>query len=268
MGDEIQQDLVPGISVHGASDEENDAENDAGISQTNQNDDKEHLSDLSSGSEDGEDRVKSNNSGLENEKNDENVEKDLENMKLDDGAEKPKVPYEVVGDRILIERDGKFELIDASEVKAEYFQMMGVTPEATPEEKPDADQKITDNGDKNELDVAEKKSPRPKTSPIRTSPKRTAQNYRATSAHVRPKQNDEYAHIKSRYAMTEHQLEMKRRREELVAKRKREEEEREMEEMERKRSEAESAFQVRMHKVNVSKDVKFGEIKAENETKC
>lgn len=249
MGEEIQRNIVPGISVHGASDEENDA----GISQTAQNDDEEeHFSDLSSESEDDdEDKLKSSNSSVEKENIEENATKDLENMKLDDSVDQPKVPYEVVGDRILIERDGKFELIDASDVKAEYFQMMGVTPEATPKGKPDADKKIAENGDKNELDAKEKKSPRPKTSPIKTSPKRTSQDNRATSANVRRKYNDEYAHIKSRYAMTEHQLEMKRRREELVAKRKREEEEREREEMERKRSEAESAFQVRLQTVNV-----------------
>lgn len=33
---------------------------------------------------------------------------------------------EMVGDRVLIERDGKSELVDASEIKAEYVKMLGL----------------------------------------------------------------------------------------------------------------------------------------------
>lgn len=148
--------------------------------------------------------------------------------------------YEIVGDRVLVEKDGKFELVDASEIKAEYFQMIGV--------KNEDDAKVDQNEDKTDssTDKSESLKERPKTTPARAS--------RSKEANQRPKRvqsswgerykNTEYSNIRSQYGLSEKQLEIKRKREEAIAKRKKEEEERAREEEKRKREDAERAFQV------------------------
>jgi hypothetical protein len=90
--------------------------------------------------------------------------------------------------------------------------------------------------------------PRPQTTNVSEHKRRGNRNSgsperRSTSAKISSR-NEDYAHIKSIYGMSEEQLKIKRRREEAIAKRKREEKEREEEEMRRKREDAESAFQV------------------------
>ncbi|XP_065056886.1 coiled-coil domain-containing protein 181-like [Rhopilema esculentum] len=154
---------------------------------------------------------------------------------------------DIVGDRILIERDGKFELVDASEVKAEYFQMMGIEEdlgkESSPEEKPPLESAKSMKEDSTKNNPSNRTSPRPKTSPLKAGSSKVPQKSRAKSSYARERNYDEYSHIKSRYAMTDHQLEMKRRREEAIARRKKEEDERLQEENNRKRDEAEKAFQ-------------------------
>lgn len=165
---------------------------------------------------------------------------------------------EMVGDRVLIERDGKFELVDASEIKAEYFEMLGLSPEQKEssvndvgkasdlsEDKPSAalPKKQEISGEKHSTNRA-----RPKTTGLErisarnpTSPRRKSPNRTQSAKPLR--RSDEYSYIKSRYAMTEQQLEMKRKREEAIARRRKEEEARELEEQRRKRDDAESAFQ-------------------------
>ncbi len=96
-----------------------------------------------------------------------------------------------------------------------------------------------------------RKSPRPKTSPVKTFDVKKKPENRVASAYVKNRERDEYAHIKSRYAMTEQQLEMKKRREEAIAKRKREEEERKQEEARQKQEDAERAFQVKIENLSM-----------------
>ena len=200
-----------------------------------------------------------------NEGSDLSVSDKLESVSFDDQREENSTkevglglagPVEIVGDRILIERDGKFELVDASEVKAQYFDMIGLgsltnglEKRSEAEEKPATDVYEIDNkNDRLKLKSTETSKNRPKTSPTRLPPVRPIKakpqpSTRATSAFIR-KPNPDYDHIRSRYAMTEQQLEMKRKREEAIARRKKEEEERETEEQERRRLDAERAFQV------------------------
>ncbi|KAK3711628.1 hypothetical protein QZH41_014058 [Actinostola sp. cb2023] len=154
------------------------------------------------------------------------------------GEEEQPANLEMIGDRVLIERDGKFELVDVSEIKAEYFEMLGISPaekkegvEHAPEEK-----SPTQNEEK----------PRPRTTfneTRRRNTRNSSPERRTTSARFSRSRSDEYSNIKSTYGMSEDQLKIKRRREEAIAKRKKEEKEREDEEMRRKREDAERAFQ-------------------------
>lgn len=155
---------------------------------------------------------------------------------------------EMVGDRVLIERDGKFELVDASEIKAEYFEMLGLEKGKLDNDSSERKSEYSETSeDKSLTSLREDTSVlRPKTSGMgRTSPTsfRKKSPTRSYSAKP-PRRNEEYSYIKSRYAMTEQQLEIKRKREEAIARRKKEEEERAMEEHRRKREDAERAFEV------------------------
>ncbi|XP_031572604.1 vicilin-like seed storage protein At2g18540 [Actinia tenebrosa] len=170
----------------------------------------------------------------------------------EESEEKP-ANLEMIGDRVLIERDGKFELVDVGEIKAEYFEMLGLSPGEKKAETTDESNGVA-NGEekrKNSPKRPEEKppsKPRPKTTNIGDYRRRKDQRSsrsperRSTSAKLSSR-NDDYSHIKSVYGMTEEQLKIKRRREEAIAKRKKEEKQREEEEMRRKREDAERAFQ-------------------------
>ena len=154
-------------------------------------------------------------------------------------GEKSSQNYEIVGDRVLVEKDGRFELVDANEIKAEYFEMLGI--------KPEGDERSKTGEVKQESECPEPKArERPKTTPAFGSrskdrkselPKKRVQSswgYR----------NSEYSKIKSPYGLSEKQLEIKRKRDEAIARRKKEESDRQKEEENRKREDAEQAFQV------------------------
>lgn len=169
--------------------------------------------------------------------------------------EKP-ANLEMVGDRVLIERDGKFELVDVSEIKAEYFEMLGITaPETSAKDSESTDQSSeTPSEEKTSAQSHEEKPrfQRAKTTSTE-SRRRNARNNerRTTSANYSRQQGEDYSYIKSMYRMTDEQLQIKQRREEAIAKRKKEEKERENEEMRRKREDAESAFQVSLSSFRV-----------------
>ena len=152
--------------------------------------------------------------------------------------------YEIVGDRVLVEKDGKFELVDANEIKAEYFEMLGIKPEES-----GGDVKTTKEPTATSSEV--KVRERPKTTPARGNrygeappPQRFK---RVQSSWGGRRRNDEFGNIRSAYGLTDKQLEIKRKREEAIARRKKEEEEMAREEERRKREDAERAFQVSSH---------------------
>lgn len=189
----------------------------------------------------------------------EHVNEEETKSKEEELDEKP-ANLEMIGDRVLIERDGKFELVDVSEIKAEYFEMLGLSPGEKKNETKGETNGVA-NGEekrKNASKTPEEKPPvktRPKTTNIgdyrRRNNHRSSRSpeRRSTSAKLSSR-NDDYSHIKSVYGMTEEQLKIKRRREEAIAKRKKEEKQREEEEMRRKREDAETAFQVRIRLYN------------------
>lgn len=161
---------------------------------------------------------------------------------------------EMIGDRVLIERDGKFELVDVSEIKAEYFDMLGISPEKTSHDT-ESEGTASETTENNARDIEESKpepKPRPKTTSVhelhrQNEKKRTAREInrtRSQSAKAVQRRNDEYSYIRSEYAMTEQQLEIRRKCKEAKLRRQKEEQEREREEKERKREDAERAFQV------------------------
>ena len=164
---------------------------------------------------------------------------------------------EVIGDRVLIERDGKFELVDVTEIKAEYYDMLGLSAETnghsenTSEET--SSELLEDNVEYRKDEKPETK-PRPKTTSLhdfhrRKEQKRTNRDLnraRTQSAKALRKQNDEYSYVKSVYAMTEQQLEIRRKCREAKLRRQKEGQEREREEQQRKREDADRAFQVRL----------------------
>lgn len=152
--------------------------------------------------------------------------------------------YEIVGDRVLVEKDGKFELVDANEIKAEYFEMLGIKAE---ENGGDLSKEKADSSPKEQEEaLSTKPQQRPNTTPAGGNRKKTTQqrSTRAQSSWGERCRNNEYSNIRSPYGLSEKQLEMKKRREEAIARRRKEEEERNHEEERRKREEAESAFQV------------------------
>lgn len=161
---------------------------------------------------------------------------------------------EMIGDRVLIERDGKFELVDVSEIRAEYYDMLGIAPESDGENAASegTGSETSENSAKEIAEDKPEKRPRPKTTSVhelhrRNDKKRTAKGVdrtRSQSAKAIRQRNDEYAHIKSDYAMTEQQLEIRRKCKEAKLRRQKEEQEREREEQQRKREDADRAFQV------------------------
>lgn len=165
--------------------------------------------------------------------------------------EKGSQNYEIVGDRVLVERDGKFELVDANEIKAEYFEMLGIKPEATPQDN-EGHQK--GNGLVEEITQSSEESvmpkQRPKTTPAFGTRRKEGkiasqhQKQRVQSSWGERYRSSEYANIKSPYGLSEKQLEIKKKREEAIARRKKEEEERRKEEEKQRREDAERAFQV------------------------
>ena len=161
---------------------------------------------------------------------------------------------EMIGDRVLIERDGKFELVDVSEIKAEYYDMLGITTENN-DEKAASEETGSETSENSVKEIAEdkpEKRPRPKTTSVhelhrRNEKKRTTRGVdrtRSQSAKALRQRSDEYAHIKSDYAMTAQQLEIRRKCKEAKLRRQKEEQEREREEQQRKREDADRAFQV------------------------
>ena len=192
--------------------------------------------------------------GVLNESNESQPSKDFQS---NDGEGSPaKSPaMEMIGDRVLIERDGKFELVDVNEIKAEYFDMLGISLEKSNSESTENEASASETGEVNGNEIKEEKPeirPRPKTTSVqelhrkteRQKSSRRVDKNRSQSAQVTRRKNDEYAYVKSIYAMTEQQLEIKRKREEAIARRRKEEEQREREEKRRKREDAERAFQV------------------------
>ena len=161
---------------------------------------------------------------------------------------------EMIGERVLIERDGKFELVDVSEIKAEYYDMLGIEVENN-DENAASEETGSETSENSVKEIAEDKSeerPRPKTTSVhellrRNEKKRTAKGVdrtRSQSAKALRRRSDEYAHIKSDYAMTEQQLEIRRKCKEAKLRRQKEEQEREREEQQRKREDADRAFHV------------------------
>lgn len=188
--------------------------------------------------------------------NDEPDESLQSNNKKDSSVSPPaKSPaMEMIGDRVLIERDGKFELVDVSEIKAEYYDMLGIAPENNggKNESEGQGSKTTENNHKEIEEEKPESRPRPKTTSVhelhrRNEKKRITRGVdrtRSQSAKAVRQRSDEYAHIKSEYAMTEQQLEIRRKCKEAKLRRQKEEQEREREEQERKREDADRAFQV------------------------
>lgn len=116
-------------------------------------------------------------------------------------------------DSVLIERDGKFELVDPNELKMEYFNLLGL-PEEKPKKKPSS---APQSREKVEV------------------PQRNSHSSLSKSA---------YAHIQSSYAMSGQQKEMKKRRINLIKVRKDEEKEKQKEEEKQRRIAAEKSFKV------------------------
>ena len=161
-------------------------------------------------------------------------------------GDKPLQNYEIVGDRVLVEKDGKFELVDANEIKAEYFEMLGIKPEGSVESNESS--KTSEVEGKSENTEVLKVRERPKTTPsIGSRGKDSKINNQPPRKRVQSSwgyRSNEYSNIKSPYGLSERQLEIKRKREEAVARRKKEEADRQREEEKRKREDAEQAFQV------------------------
>ena len=156
-------------------------------------------------------------------------------------GEKTSPNYEIVGDRVLVEKDGRFELVDANEIKAEYFEMLGIKPEGNASSQTTGVKQETENP---EPKVRE----RPKTTPAFGSRGKDGKNASEVSKKRAQSswgyRNSEYSKIKSPYGLSEKQLEIKRKRDEAIARRKKEESDRQREEEKRKREDAEQAFQV------------------------
>jgi len=241
---------VPGISISAASDEENESSEEN--NQEFEKENKIHSNDqLNNNLPDN-----NNYNGEHDEVDDGNGSKDdtselsakMKDIGIDDNEESSFKAADIVGDRVLVERDGKFELVDIAEVKAEYFEMKGIDEKLLNHQENDQ-QSVSSEGINKKKSENRKKSAkneisvRPKTSPTRGNLSKPEKNNRVSSASITRRNNDEYSYIKSKYGMTEHQLEMKKKREEAIAKRKKEEEQRLKEEMQRKRDDAERAFQ-------------------------
>lgn len=170
-------------------------------------------------------------------------EKPSREEKEGESGENNEQEYEIVGDRVLVEKDGKFELVDANEIKAEYFEMLGIKAEGN---EGDLSKEKTESPHKEEETSSLKSQQRPSTTPAGGNRKTTARqrSTRAQSSWGERHRNNEYSNIRSPYGLSEKQLEIKKRREEAIARRRKEEEERMQEEEKRKREEAERAFQV------------------------
>ena len=119
----------------------------------------------------------------------------------DDGG--PKIEKE---NSVLIEKDGKFELVEEKDLTSDQRSALGLTTIARGKQKPNA------------LDV-------PKT-------------------RVRKSSNPEFAHLKSEYAMSEQQKEMRSRRISVKQMLRQEEKEKSKQEEEEKKSAADKSFKV------------------------
>lgn len=116
---------------------------------------------------------------------------------------------------MLIEKDGKFELVDPDEVKAEYYDMLG-------------------------LPVSDEKQPSKKGGSVGKNTKKSPNRPSRVST-----SNAAYLHVQSEYGMSEQQKEMKKKRISIVHMRKQEEKERLRQEEEEKRIVAEKSFRVK-----------------------
>ena len=194
------------------------------------------------------------------EKSTEGLSESRQGKNNEDSPEKSPT-MEMIGDRVLIERDGKFELVDVSEIKAEYYDMLGISTDKAnndvenTESEGTASETTETRNETNIRDIEEEKPEprfRPKTTSLhellrRNEKKRTARTAdrtRSQSAKIVRQRNDEYSHIRSEYAMTEQQLEIRRKRRDAKLRRQKEEQEREREEQQRKKEDADRAFQV------------------------
>lgn len=202
------------------------------------------------------------------------VDESVESIDSHNGINGDSLPaMEVIGDRVLIERDGKFELVDVSEIKAEYYDMLGLSAETnghsentTSEETPS--ELLEDNVEYRKDEKPETK-PRPKTTSLhdfhrRKEQKRTNRDLNRTrtqSAKALRKQNDEYSYVKSVYAMTEQQLEIRRKCREAKLRRQKEGQEREREEQQRKREDADRAFQAWLYaKIEAAREARANQL--------
>ena len=131
--------------------------------------------------------------------------------------------------------------------------MLGIEPENNGENasSEEAGSETSENSVKDIVEDKPEKRPRPKTTSVhelrRNEKKRTAKGVdrtRSQSAKALRRRSDEYAHIRSDYAMTEQQLEIRRKCKEAKLRRQKEEQEREREEQQRKREDADRAFNV------------------------
>lgn len=201
------------------------------------------------------------------EKSNDEASESQQRKNSEDSRESPeKSPaMEMIGDRVLIERDGKFELVDVSEIKAEYYDMLGISHDGQANKDDQnngsegTDSETAENNGKDIEDEKPEPRTRPKTTSVhelhrRNEKKRTdarasagVDRNRSQSAKAIRQRNDEYSYIRSPYAMTEQQLEIRRKCREAKLRRQKEEQEREREEQQRKKEDADRAFQVSLN---------------------
>ncbi|XP_070568698.1 coiled-coil domain-containing protein 181-like [Ptychodera flava] len=164
-------------------------------------------------------------------------------------------------DAILVERNGKFEMINVSDLTAEERAVHGLEP--VPESPRNGASSGNSSDSSESIQPTPPSHPRPATATGSTGSRRkvlgaNGNSQRASSAGTqRSPPNDGTAEDDgfssqysgySRYGLTPEQREYKKEHSRLMAQRRKEQEEKEKEERERKREEAESAFQAWLEK--------------------
>ncbi|CAH1228905.1 CCDC181 [Branchiostoma lanceolatum] len=163
------------------------------------------------------------------------------------------------GERVLVERDGKFELVPVSELQGEEEMMQqSAAPVAastedneTTEDNDNTDETDNDSSstkrsqgtgvETNELLPRPPDKPRPSTAAgVSRRPAKVSTPQRAQSASYA---REEYARKSSPYGLSDTQKKLMKERQKAIAERKRLEEERMKEEEQRRREDAEGAFQ-------------------------
>ncbi|XP_019647759.1 PREDICTED: coiled-coil domain-containing protein 181-like isoform X2 [Branchiostoma belcheri] len=158
------------------------------------------------------------------------------------------------GERVLVEREGKFELVHVSELQGEEEKIQQSFAPVTTAENNDTtqDNDNTDEADNdssstqrsqetNELLPRPPDKPRPATAAgVSRRPAKVSTPQRAQSASYT---REEYVKRSSPYGLSDTQKKLMKERQKAIAERKRLEEERMKEEEQRRREEAEGAFQ-------------------------